>query len=56
MEINFARNIKLQYENSPERTVLVTVQDERLISHIDDHEIDDGLQHHRLTITITVES
>jgi hypothetical protein len=55
MEITFEKNVVLHYDIKPEQTILVTAQDERLISHIEDFEIDDGRQHHRLTITITVE-
>lgn len=57
MEINFDKNIQVNYETDPGQKIVVTVQDERLISHIDDFEIsDDGHQHHRLTITIISES
>jgi hypothetical protein len=56
MEINFDKNIQLRYEIDPEQKIVVTVQDERLISHVDDFEISDGHQHHRLTVTITSES
>jgi hypothetical protein len=56
MELYIDNKFKLQYEIEPEQKALITFQDEKLINQLDGNEVDDGIHHHRLTITVAIDT
>lgn len=56
MEMGVDGNVILQFNFMPDHHFVVKVHNEKLITHLDGHEIRQGREHRRLTITIIVES
>jgi len=56
MELYIDNKFKLHYDIEPEQKALITLQDEKLINQLDGNEFDDGVQHHRLTITVSIDT